>query len=146
MDKKVYNKPSLKLEIFTPNEYIASCWYIAEGDCLNTIIYKDNNNYFKMKDIANMDKWDLSAHGRHRVPKSGYFRDEGPNAVSKPSPTAGNQYWYYGGDFNNIPGNSDQYWTNHNFKTLENYYSLEVDGVYHYFTKISDAPNKNATS
>lgn len=53
MDKKVYNKPSLKLEIFTPNEYISGCDYKwkyegteFEGDYLRQGTYSDKEDYW----------------------------------------------------------------------------------------------------
>ena len=146
MDKKVYNKPSLNLEVFTPNEYIASCWYIAEGDCLNGIIYKDVDDSFQKNDLNNMDKWNLSGHDEHRVPESGYFRDEGPNAVT-PDSQQGGDHWYYGRTISGINNNKPQKWLDHGFHPITTYYKVVVDGTTHYFEKISKDQEKiNAVS
>lgn len=144
MDKKVYNKPSLKLEIFTPNEYIATCWYIAEGDCYSGIIYKDNDGSFQ----ANKLPPSINAnHGSHRVPASGYFRTDGSTPVSEPTlvELSSSEYWWTGGT---LPGNNGQsQWTDYNFTRISRYYYFEEsNGTKHYLTKISYASNKNATS
>lgn len=144
MDKKVYNKPSLKLEIFTPNEYIASCWYIAEGDCYSDIIYKDNDEYFQ----ANKLPPSINAnHGSHRVPASGYFRTDGSAPIPEPDEVtlSNTEYWWTGGT---LPGNNGQtQWSKERFTRIFSYYYYkDGNGKEHYFKKISHPSNQNATS
>lgn len=142
MDKKVYNKPSLKLEVFTPNEYIATCWYIAEGDCYTVNILKDEDDIYNNNEPYTI--WtDLANHGSHRVPENGYFRDEGPNAVSLPEPTTPSEYWYYDDGVSGMPKNKHS-WTEVGWKRIQSYYLLP--GTTHYFKEISYASNRNATS
>ena len=147
MDKKVYNKPSLKLEIFTPNEYIATCWYIAEGDCYSGPIYQDTNDTFKNND--NYTILNLSNHGTHNVPANGFFRTVGENPIPEPipiTPSGTNSHWYYGGQNPSLPPNNTS-WSSYGFSRISSYYLFEEsNGTKHYFTKISYASNKNATS
>lgn len=63
MDKKVYNKPSLKLEVFTPNEYITGCDYKwkyegteFEGDYLRQGTYNENEDYWTRQN-QNTTNW-----------------------------------------------------------------------------------------
>ena len=138
MDKKVYNKPSLKLEIFTPNEYIATCWYIAEGDCWNVLFYKDADGDGRYK---NEGTEDLRIHDSHgRLPVQGFYKTEEGKEASKVE----NISWWYGGT---VPSGKNWEFDKHGFTEITSYYSFqEENGKMHYLKNISEAPNKNATS
>jgi len=147
MDKKVYNKPSLKLEIFTPNEYIATCWYIAEGDCYSGTIYTDKDDNKETFRPKNLPSFFNRGHGSHRVPDKGYFRTDGSNPVLEPQKNTvpSSEYWWTGGYIPN--GNSELRWDRYEFTRIEDYYKYaESSGKVHYFDEISYASNKNATS
>ena len=145
MEKKVYNRPFMKQEAFVPNEYVATCWYIAEGDCYNGLIIRDHDDVYKNND--NRDDLDLSGHGSHRVPASGYFRTDGGTPVAMPTaqtPTGTYSYWYYGGTGN--PTNNKP-WTTAGYTRITSYYYFkDANNTEHYFKKVTEASKPNAIS
>ena len=129
MDKKVYNKPSLKLEIFTPNEYIATCWYIAEGDCFNRIYVMPNNGKVKYGDAI----YTHDAHS-YNVPNDGHFKTEGEGSMIAQLPRENkptNWYYYVGPSWS---GNKDINEGN-GFHEITTYYEYEG----HRFTKTNES-------
>ena len=43
MEKRLYGKPLMGLEQFTPSEYVSICWYL-DDDCLATLYHDDNGD------------------------------------------------------------------------------------------------------
>ncbi len=133
MDKKVYNKPSLKLEIFTPNEYIASCWYIKEGDCYKYLYINDA----KPDNKINQNDTQLVSGHTHlgKVPS-------GDNAVFKThgdAPLTPEE----------ITTNGNYYFSNNNYypeisitSRVNSLYKVTYEGVTHYFKEITYADRK----
>ncbi len=130
MDKKVYNKPSLKLEIFTPNEYIASCWFIAEGDCYKRIYRGNQGDNVKYNNAYYI-------HDTHsNVPSEGHFKTEGEgdNVAQYYEHTATNWYAYDGGNW----GNGNKKLGSEGFTIIEKYYEYIDGNVTHYFKTINE--------
>ena len=138
MDKKVYNKPSLKLEIFTPNEYIASCWFVDKNKCYNNIFEDTNNNgsYHHNDDRGFL--FQNHNNSSHRVPETGYIKGDTHPFIKG---TASNLYTH--DDNYNLPkGNNYNLNSDNHFTKLSNYYTYSGN---HYFSADSISET-NATS
>ena len=134
MDKKVYNKPSLKLEVFTPNEYIATCWYIKAGDCFKRIYRGTDGAKIKYEDAI----YTHTAHSNN-VPNEGHFKTEGEGSMivqlpdEQTAPISGQRWYSYSGG--SWPGNSMTISENNGFSLIGTYY--EYDG--HRFTNTNES-------
>lgn len=138
MDKKVYNKPSLKLEIFTPNEYIASCWFVDKNKCYNNV-YEDTDQDGKAH--ASKDNgfiFQNHNNSSHRVPETGYIKSDTNPFVKG---TATNLYTH--DDNYTLPVNNNYSLNNNNhFTKLLIFYTYSGN---HYFSEDSISES-NATS
>lgn len=43
MEKRLYGKPLMSMEQFTPSEYVSICWYL-DNDCIATLYHDDNGD------------------------------------------------------------------------------------------------------
>ncbi len=44
MEKELYSKPFMSVELFKPNEYVALCWYVKSGECYNSLYHDIYNS------------------------------------------------------------------------------------------------------
>lgn len=145
MEKKRYSKPQMLIEQFTPQEYVASCWYVAEGDCYTDLFHdtvSGNGHWYKY----DYGEYIVENHGSHRIPESGYF-----NSDETPLPEAEtNEYIFF------VPGSAfdiyklnpgETYGLNNFFIEVKTpVYKFQYNGKTHYLKNISYPSNSNATS
>ena len=133
------------IEQFTPQEYVASCWYVAEGDCYtdlfhDIIIYPTKNQY-------NYGEYVAENHGRHRLPSEGFFNSD---QLAEPlQDTEGFVYYEPGEKFNiyNLNPGETIYNNDYMFKPVTTpVYVFKYNGETHYLKNISYPSNSNATS
>ncbi len=145
MEKKRYSKPQMLIEQFTPQEYVASCWYVAEGDCYTDLFHDtvSGNGHWKKYDDG---EYIVENHGSHRIPESGYF-----NSDETPLPEAEtNAYIFF------VPGSAFDIYELYPGQTYESdiccievktpVYKFQYNGETHYLKNISYPSNTNATS
>ena len=46
MEKKLYSKPFMSVEQFTPSEYVATCWCIPEGACFTSLYHDEGRGWY----------------------------------------------------------------------------------------------------
>ena len=96
MEKRLYGKPLMSVERFTPSEYVSLCWYIANGDCYGTL-YCDTKRTDILIDYIfgiydNGEQVSDPSHGSHRVPaETAHVRYIKANNL----PVAESSYNYY---------------------------------------------------
>ncbi len=137
MKKNTYARPLMLMERFTPNEYVATCWYVSYGDCYTELYHDANGNgIYKNKESA---EHIVTNHGSHRLPDSDddYFKTTGADAVALPSQIESEYYSYSG---TGTVGNNTSYSSN-GFTRVNPYYFV-YNGTTHYVKKISYAPSK----
>ncbi len=146
MEKKRYSKPQMLIEQFTPQEYVASCWYVAEGDCY-TDFYQDFLVDKSKNEWKHYNSGEHQTHGSHRLPVKGFF-----NTENMPIPSVATDYYYYisiNSSFEPDDGlsyvESDTYGVPVPFEEVHPYV-FEYDGETHYLKNISYPSNSNATS
>ena len=95
MKGKKYERPLMRVEQFTPNEYVAECWYVPS--CYNNLYYDKTKNVWGNYGTHNNDDENVvENHGAHRLPENEntYFKTE-----EYPFPSSTNllphQYTYY---------------------------------------------------
>lgn len=141
---KNYKKPIMVVEKFTPNEFVAVCWYIDEGDCY-TNLYHDTQQTLIISVFHGQgyywgyldDNETLCEnHPSHRVPSSTasfpYIKSE-----KTPSSIDDDKYYTaYEAEYSLVTGWSDKY----TVKASDVY--LYNDGTtIHYFKKPTEAGN-----
>lgn len=131
------------IEQFTPQEYVASCWYVAEGDCYTDFyqdfhVYKGNNEYNEWK---HYNPEEHLTHSSHRLPDKGFFDTE-----NTPIPSVAIDYYYYisvSPDY--VPYVGQSYEESDYFTNIHPFV-FEYNGETHYLKNISYPSNSNATS
>ncbi len=98
MEKRLYGKPLMSVEQFTPSEYVSVCWYVESGNCYNSI-YHDNDHdgrYNAFTDPSENLYYD-NAHSSsaHRIPESGFFNTRSGHNNTKDYTTLTNDGYYY---------------------------------------------------
>ena len=154
MKKRLYSKPFMSVEQFTPSEYVALCWYIAEGDCYTTLYHDTQTTtvwdaQFGIPPVyshgvygyfdSGEDVYNGSSHGSHRVPAENaqvkYFKAE-----ALPSPITNDGKYYTGYEnvrYNILTGNVNQYTGN----VSDNIYMYNAGSTTHYFKNPTQAGN-----
>ena len=82
---KKYEKPLLVVEKFTPNEYVAACWYVNADDIF-TELYYDNKFPYNIYD----DGEQLSTPNNGRIPSFGNLHVANPTNLAE-----NNRYSYF---------------------------------------------------
>lgn len=142
MEKRLYGKPLMRVDTFTPSEYVSVCQYVKSGDCYtnlyhdtnitNFIIYQDSYGYYDNGEnvYGNNLFASHSSHGNLTPSDAEYFKtDDYPNNI-----------------------NDDRYYTGVDFRTLRlayeytnhvsgNIYQIEVNGTTHYFREYTQYGN-----
>lgn len=141
MEKRLYNKPLMSMEQFTPSEYVSLCWYVKSGDCYQNLYHDTQTttiwaptwtNPIATKDIYgfyNNGEALQTNHGSHRVPAetSNWFKAD---ALPQPITNDGKYYTGYSNTFYNVAnGWLDQYTGNVTGKI----YLIEHNGTKHYY-------------
>ena len=145
MDKKQYRKPIIGFEQFAPNQYVADCWFVAEGDCYEEL-YADNlengtygrydNNYRRR-----VNEHIVQNHGSHKIPTNGFLKSD---VTPEPTKPIDYNYYIFNGEFE--PEDETPYDLNQGGIKLFTQvypYKFEYEGVTHYLKQISYSPNRN---
>lgn len=121
---KSYQKPLMVVEKFTPNEFVAGCWYVKADDIF-TELYYDNKFPYEIYD----DGEQLNTPNNGRIPSSGNIHAANPTNLAQ-----GNSYSYY---------SSKEYrWLivgfyRYNYEQTE-VYSYTENGITYYFKDYKD--------
>ena len=127
-----YEKPLMVVEKFTPNEFVAGCWFVES--CYNNLYYDFSNPITGIQNTHNSDdETVVENHGSHRLPaeRGTYFND---NDYPYPTETLPNDHNYYTSYtvryFGPIP------FRPYNGPAISgnSIYKYEIDGVTHYFS------------
>ena len=107
MEKKLYAKPLMSVEQFTPSEYVATCWYVKSGSCYNAlyhdikIVFGGNGhdgiyNSITSADDENMYYGISHSNTSHRIPTGNneYFNTKNGEAI--PQNIRTDNYYYTG--------------------------------------------------
>ena len=143
MEKRLYGKPLMSMEQFTPSEYVSLCWYIKEGDCYGNLYLDSKQTPIKVLGVT-IDSWwgyydsgeqvSNSNHGSHRVPAESaqvkYFKG------NLPQPESGNYYTSYGDQWIDISTG-----TIHPYDGKVTVYKYTHGGTTHYFKEPTSAGN-----
>lgn len=137
MEKRLYGKPLMSMEQFTPSEYVTGCWYVESGMCYDYLIHDrggrygqgDPDNYYNPQ---GNDVVLAQGHGtKHPLPNNNtYFKDE-----EKPDNINNGNYYDYPNGYNYIIR------TRYHAQVTSDIFKVTYDGKDHYVKKITDAGN-----
>lgn len=91
---KNYKRPLMVVEQFTPNEFVAGCWFVES--CYNNLYYDFSNPITGIQATHNDDaETVVENHGSHRLPsgKGTYYKEE--EGYPYPTETLPNDHNYY---------------------------------------------------
>ena len=147
MEKRLYGKPLMSMEQFTPSEYVSVCWYIKEGDCFDNLyhdtkttrinyVFWESNVYGYYNDGEAM----CTNHGSHRVPAETatpkWFK-----ADALPQSNITNDDKYYTG-YSPVNTLINGTLLEYNGRVSGNFYScIDGGGTTHYFKEPTEAGN-----
>ena len=134
MEKRLYGKPLMSLEQFTPSEYVATCWCIPEGACF-TSLYYDKAGWFGIRNENHDNGEQNLGHATHG--KIVFNTDVEAKPTSNDNINDGNYWDYYSTYyFGPIPVSP------YHEKISGNIFNVtDKNGVTHYFNQVEDAGN-----
>ena len=148
MEKRLYGKPLMSMEQFTPSEYVALCWYIKSGDCYENLYHDTEETTIFQIGWPPIDLiygyYDsgealCTNHGSHRVPAETstpkWFK-----ANVLPQPITNDNKYYTGHRtvrYNRLTGNLEQY----TGAVTGNIYTYYDGTTTHYFKEPTEAGN-----
>ncbi len=141
MEKRLYAKPLMSVEQFTPGEYVAACWAIKEGACFSTLYHDDKDwrgryNGEHENSESNLVSSNHTSHGRRvfNVEKSGNYETVNND---------GHYYVSYSTEVHSILGVPIYYTYPYNIPAVSGpiYKMTDRNGVTHYFNDKEDAGN-----
>lgn len=129
MEKRLYGKPLMSVENFTPSEYVATCWCIPEGACF-TSLYHDGDGNGRANESERNNNLGHSNHSKIVI---------NTKTAAMPTQSINDQRYY------------SRYETNWFFVTwytfeggdriTGNIYSVTKGGATHYFNRVEEAGN-----
>lgn len=93
MEKRLYAKPFMSVEQFTPNEYVSLCWWL-DGDCF-TELYHDDNKDGDYNYLTNAKEYLASNHNNYhsKIPTNKpYFNTK--KGDPSPTPVTNDNFYY----------------------------------------------------
>lgn len=134
MEKRLYGKPLMSVEQFTPSEFVSVCWYVASGDCFDELFHDDDKN--GKITLGSLDEEKTSNHPsyNHRMPSSGYYNTR-PNHNNTLQYNTIESDGYYYTDHNSILN----IFSSGTYKSPVSgtFYSVTIDNITHYFRNVS---------
>ena len=139
MEKRLYGKPLMSVEQFTPSEYVAECWYVESGNCYSYLI-EDKAGIWG---LGSPDNW-FNPQGSDVV----LARNHGTNHAL-PDPDDNPPYFRGIKPENINNGHFYDYPNGYNYDTRTKYheniktdiYKVTYNGTDHYVKKVNDAGN-----
>ena len=134
MEKRLYNKPLMSVEQFTPNEYVADCFYI-KGEQIFSELYHDlyknglgNYGTYNWSNLNHGGEEDVTTPTADRIPaNTGTYINGAPPTEVTGINTNGNKYYEHHeapGLFNPNPDYYDQVTTLYTYVYNGNTYYL----------------------
>lgn len=150
MEKRLYGKPLMSVENFTPSEYVSLCWYIKEGDCYRNLYH----------DTQTTEVWDWLLFVPYQHSVSGYYdigealcENHGSHRVPAETTTP---KWFKANVLPQPISNDNKYYTRHTTErynaitgNVEKYSDAVTGNIYtysdgtttHYFKEPTEAGN-----
>ena len=132
-------------EQFTPNQYVADCWFVAPGDCYDDLyedFLVDKTQRPSQYEHYNEGEHVAINHGSHRLPQSGWFDS---NIVPVPSASISYSFWISNvvfdeyGLYDGLSYNLDGQFS----RITTPVYKFEYNGETHYLKNISYPLDRN---
>ncbi len=137
MEKRLYGKPLMRVDTFTPSEYVSVCWYVKSGDCYRNLYhdtqisyvwfsnqygyYNDGENVYSATSRTLSHTHDYDIHPSNQP----YFQTE-----NYPQPIINDNKCYTSMEYHLISGWNGFEYTN---PVSGKIYTIDFNGTKHYY-------------